>query len=83
MSVPTKRKRSASTPSSGPAKATPAPAATEKKKSLLSDDGAFPRGGGSVLTPLELKQAANEAVQDVLFAVSIFAIEITSHSNLF
>ncbi|CAN6626078.1 rRNA biogenesis protein Rrp5p [Trichomonascus vanleenenianus] len=37
-------------------------------KSLLqAEDGAFPRGGGSVLTPIEIKQAANEATKDVLF----------------
>lgn len=41
-------------------------------KSVLSaEDGAFPRGGGSVLSPLEIKQAANEATKDVLFGVSI------------
>lgn len=44
----------------------------EKKVSVLGDDSAFPRGGGSVLTPLEIKQASNEAVQDVLFSVSFF-----------
>ncbi|SCW01760.1 LAFE_0E06656g1_1 [Lachancea fermentati] len=40
--------------------------------SLLQDseDVSFPRGGASALTPLELKQVANEAASDVLFATS-------------
>ncbi|XBW38620.1 hypothetical protein QEN19_004209 [Hanseniaspora menglaensis] len=39
------------------------------KSSLLrDDDNSFPRGGASALTPLELKQVANEAASDVLFA---------------
>lgn len=39
------------------------------KSSLLqsSEETSFPRGGASVLTPLELKQVANEAASDVLF----------------
>ncbi|AGO10941.1 AaceriAFR566Cp [[Ashbya] aceris (nom. inval.)] len=38
-------------------------------KSVLASGGdvAFPRGGASALTPLELKQVANEAASDVLF----------------
>ncbi|SCU84507.1 LAFA_0D10330g1_1 [Lachancea sp. 'fantastica'] len=32
-----------------------------------SDEASFPRGGSSALTPLELKQVANEAASDVLF----------------
>jgi hypothetical protein len=39
---------------------------------MQMEDAAFPRGGGSsVLTPLEIKQATNEAARDALFAVSI------------
>lgn len=42
------------------------------KSSLVQQDAAtemsFPRGGASVLTPLELKQVANEAASDVLFS---------------
>ncbi|AET40644.1 Rrp5p Ecym_6262 [Eremothecium cymbalariae DBVPG len=34
-----------------------------------TEEIAFPRGGASVLTPLELKQVANEAARDVLFGV--------------
>jgi cobalamin biosynthesis Mg chelatase CobN len=46
-------------------------------KSVLSaEDGAFPRGGGSVLSPLEIKQAANEATKDVLFGVSVTLIMV-------
>ncbi|EDO17868.1 hypothetical protein Kpol_1043p58 [Vanderwaltozyma polyspora DSM 70294] len=33
-----------------------------------ADEVSFPRGGASALTPLELKQVANEAANDVLFA---------------
>lgn len=41
----------------------------KEKKSLLSSAAeiAFPRGGGSVLTPMEIKEVANEAKRDVLF----------------
>lgn len=34
---------------------------------MKSDDISFPRGGSSALSPLELKQVANEAASDVLF----------------
>lgn len=38
------------------------------EKSILdSSEVSFPRGGASILTPLELKEVSNEAVQDVLF----------------
>ncbi|KAG7754039.1 hypothetical protein KL911_002515 [Ogataea haglerorum] len=42
--------------------------AGDNKKSLLSKSAeiSFPRGGGSVLTPLEIKEVANEAVSDAL-----------------
>uniref|UniRef100_A0A060TDE1 ARAD1D43010p n=1 Tax=Blastobotrys adeninivorans TaxID=409370 RepID=A0A060TDE1_BLAAD len=39
----------------------------DTKSVLLSEDGAFPRGGASALTPLEMKQVSNEATKDVLF----------------
>ncbi|GMG37587.1 unnamed protein product [Ambrosiozyma monospora] len=41
----------------------------EDKKSLLTQSAeiSFPRGGASVLTPLELKEISNEAKKDVLF----------------
>lgn len=37
------------------------------KTSLSSSEVAFPRGGGSVLTPLEVKTISNQATEDVLF----------------
>lgn len=80
MTVTAKRKRSTSVGPNGTNKqsSTPKKSSSTKestpreKKSILTDDSAFPRGGGSVLTPLELKQATNEAVQDVLFSVCSF-----------
>lgn len=38
-----------------------------KSKLIRDEENAFPRGGASALTPLELKQVANEAAGDVLF----------------
>jgi len=40
---------------------------TPAKSLLLNEEKSFPRGGGSVLTPLEHKQIQNEAARDVLF----------------
>lgn len=41
---------------------------TVPQKSILeSSEVSFPRGGASALTPLELKEVANEAASDVLF----------------
>lgn len=41
---------------------------TSSSSSLLqTSEAAFPRGGASSLTPLELKEVANEAARDVLF----------------
>lgn len=37
------------------------------KSVLSSSEVAFPRGGSSVLTPLEVKEISNEATRDVLF----------------
>lgn len=37
---------------------------------LSSSEVAFPRGGSSVLTPLEVKEISNEAARDVLFESS-------------
>ncbi|ODV95492.1 hypothetical protein PACTADRAFT_50207 [Pachysolen tannophilus NRRL Y-2460] len=34
---------------------------------ISSSEIAFPRGGASVLTPLEIKEVANEAARDILF----------------
>lgn len=70
MASSTKRKRSDSAFSAKPKEST---GSAESRKSVLADDSSFPRGGGSVLTPIEIKQASNEAVQDVLFSVCFFA----------
>lgn len=45
---------------------------SKEQKSLLSSAAeiAFPRGGGSVLTPLEMKEVSNEVKRDVLFQKS-------------
>ena len=40
---------------------------------LSSSEVAFPRGGASVLTPLEVKEISNEAARDVLFESSTAA----------
>ncbi|KAK9471978.1 uncharacterized protein V1510DRAFT_418923 [Dipodascopsis tothii] len=48
----------------------PAPTAHSITKPITlsrAEDSAFPRGGASVLTALEYKEAANEAMKDVLF----------------
>ncbi|KAK9326007.1 hypothetical protein V1517DRAFT_312424 [Lipomyces orientalis] len=47
------------------------PAAMKSSLKRHDDVADFPRGGASVLTPLEYKEAANEAVRDVLFESSI------------
>jgi rRNA biogenesis protein RRP5 len=41
--------------------------AATKLSKVREEDAAFPRGGASVLTPLEHKQIQIEATQDVLF----------------
>lgn len=42
----------------------------EKKRKRVEEEPAFPRGGASVLTPLEHKQIQIEATRDVLFEQS-------------
>lgn len=37
------------------------------KSTLGSNEASFPRGGASVLTPLEMKKISNKAAEDVLF----------------
>lgn len=44
-----------------------APLAISKLKGPWKEEAAFPRGGGSILTPLEYKEVTNQAVKDVLF----------------
>lgn len=41
--------------------------ALERSSLVSAEEVSFPRGGASSLTPLELKQVANEAANDVLF----------------
>ena len=49
-------------------KSSPSSAPKAAEVSLLRDDEpSFPRGGASVLTPLERKQIQNQATKDVLF----------------
>lgn len=43
------------------------PASAKPKSILKAEERIFPRGGGSVLTPQELKQVHLQAKQDVLF----------------
>ena len=68
-----KRKRSDSTSTSRKEADTPSASSSipTKRSVLQTEESAFPRGGGSVLTPLEIKQAANDATKDVLFGVCI------------
>ncbi|KAK9462950.1 uncharacterized protein V1516DRAFT_710749 [Lipomyces oligophaga] len=56
----------------------------EAKSKLKRDDPVldFPRGGSSVLTPLEYKEAANEAVRDVLFESSLSESRPTKKSKI-
>lgn len=53
-------------------------------KSLLSSAAeiAFPRGGASVLTPMEIKEVSNEAKRDVLFEQSKNSELNTEEGNL-
>ncbi|KAF2126331.1 nucleic acid-binding protein [Dothidotthia symphoricarpi CBS 119687] len=65
--------RSAKRPRKSDAAAEPAPATAKPEKAALKpsvfkdEEKAFPRGGASVLTPLEHKQIQIRANQDVLF----------------
>lgn len=62
------RKSDVGTDDAKPAKAPAAKADIAPKKSVFADgEKAFPRGGASVLTPLEHKQIQIKATQDVLF----------------
>lgn len=60
MGVEKKRKRTEIPAAVKPVESAP-------RSSLLKADEAFPRGGGSVLTPFEYKEATNEAKRDALF----------------
>lgn len=80
MAPEKKRKRPQDSTESNPAKkphvkksesaartASAAPTAPSTLRSMKDDEGSFPRGGASALTPLEFKQISNEAARDVLF----------------
>ncbi len=47
-----------------------------------SSDLAFPRGGASILTALEVKEAGNEATRDVLFEVSLIFFKLSCFPSL-
>lgn len=64
MAPPSKRKRNEEFPLSRE-DGTQQP--TQSALSRNAEEVSFPRGGASVLSPLELKQVANEAAKDVLF----------------
>lgn len=71
--IANKRAKTSTNDKSAPAKkpfsnALPvAPLAVSKLKGPGKEEAVFPRGGGSVLTPLEYKEVTNQAVKDVLF----------------
>ena len=63
-----KNSKGQSKPTAKPANSTDSkPAAAPKLSKLKEEEPLFPRGGGSVLTPLEHKQIQVQARQDVLF----------------
>ncbi|KAL7272217.1 rRNA biogenesis protein rrp5 [Rhizina undulata] len=53
----------------------PKPAVPSTLRSAKDEETSFPRGGASVLTPLEYKEIANEAAKDVLFETGAGATE--------
>lgn len=61
-----KKQKTASNDSNSKPDANSAPKASELSV-LRDDEPSFPRGGGSVLTPLERKQIQIQATKDVLF----------------
>lgn len=61
-----KRQRKNDDTTSTPAK----PPASNSSSVLKQEEKAFPRGGGSALTPLEYKQIQIQATKDVLFEQS-------------
>ena len=64
--APFKRKSEAAGPGSSRPEKKPKPS-SGRSLSVLKEDAPFPRGGASVLTPLEHKQIKIQAKQDVLF----------------
>lgn len=68
--APIKRKNDAASESAPPEKKHKPSAPIQKLSALRAEEPAFPRGGASVLTPLEHKQIQIQARQDVLFEQS-------------
>ena len=69
--MPTKRKLEAANENARPEKKQrPRPSSTIKPKISKDEEPSFPRGGASILTPLEQKQIQIQAKQDVLFEQS-------------
>jgi rRNA biogenesis protein RRP5 len=71
---------SSSAPAPAAAAAASAPTSIPYKSSLVSEEVDFPRGGGSTLTPLEFKEATNEARReadaDALVEVSLVCVSL-------
>lgn len=68
--APVKRKGSGESESTRPEKKHKAFAPISKLSVLKNEEPAFPRGGASILTPLEHKQIHIQATRDVLFEQS-------------
>lgn len=67
--APIKRKSDSTTETARPEKKQK-PSSTARVSVLKAEEPAFPRGGASVLTPMEHKQIQIQAKQDVLFEQS-------------
>lgn len=66
--APMKRKNDSAFESAQPEKKKHKPSSSTQKLAVLrAEEPAFPRGGASILTPLEHKQIQIQAKQDVLF----------------
>lgn len=68
--APAKRKSSGKTESTRPEKKQKLSVPSTKTAVLREEEPAFPRGGASILTPLEHKQIQIQATNDVLFEQS-------------
>lgn len=68
--APIKRKSDAASESARPEKKHKMSTSTQKLSVLSAEEPAFPRGGASILTPLEHKQIQIKAKKDVLFEQS-------------
>lgn len=68
--APIKRKNDAAAETARPEKKHKSSASTQKQSVLREEEPAFPRGGASILTPLEHKRIQIQAKQDVLFEQS-------------